>query len=667
MSKKEKIAIEDLFKLKTISRVEWRDNNRIMFEELAMNRAKNDYNSTIFQLTIGDNAVKQFTMGLTKDSNMKMNHSRDKMAFISARSKDEKPQLFILDLSGGEGIKYTSLANGVQGYSWSLDDKKIALIHPVNVEEMQEEDEKAKKEEQKEYDELQLKIEKLKKEEQEKKKTDPRIIKKIVYRKGTTYLTDRYQQIYLLDIESKKVERITSAEANYFSPVLSKDNSKIYATKHIEKGPLNDEALFAIVEIDVKTKKETVLKEYYSYSSSLIISPDGKYLLCQFSRTKEQLSMRNMELAIINLENKAEEWITKEYDNHAFMPKFSADSTKVYFAAHEYEKSAIYVYDISANKIEQIVSGDFMLYDYDIWEDKLALNTSTALDPSVLMLYDIKSKELIELHASNKEWLKDKTLGETIEIRYSSSVPDIQGWIVKPPTFKEKKKYPLIVEIHGGPHATWSPYERSMWFEFQYFAAEDYVIFYCNPKGSSGRGEEFRSVYRDWGETPAKDILTGVDTVMQYPYIDKERLYITGGSYGGYMTAWIIGHDQRFKAAVPQRGVYNLISFWSTTDITNFTFNEMGAFPWDNLELLWKQSPIAYVNNITTPTRIIHSENDFRVPVSQAEELYASLLKLGVEAEFIRYPEEGHELSRSGKPKHRKDRLEKIIEWFNNH
>ena len=667
MSKKERIEIDDLFRIKTISRVEWQNADSIMIEELSMNRSQNDYNSVIYHFEPKSKSLKQYTMGLTKDSSLKLSFTRDKMAFLSNRLPNNKPQLFIMDLSGGEGIKYTSLPNGIISFAWSLDGKKIVLVHSLNMDEMREEDEQEKEDEKKAYNELEEKIKKLTKEEREKQKVEPRIIKKIVYRKGTSYLTDRYQQVYLLDIESKKVKRITSSEANYFSPVLSKDNSKIYACKHLEKGSLNDEAYYALVEIDVKTKAEKEIKRFYSYDPSVVISSNGKYLIHHFSRTKEQLSMRNLELNLINLETREEDWFTENYDNHAFMPKFSTDNQTVYFVSHENEKSVLYAYAIETKEIKKIISSDFMLYSYDVLEDKVALNVSTASDPSVVMVYNMESKELEEIYASNQKWLKDKILAETTEIKYSASVPDIQGWIVKPPNFKEKKKYPLIVEIHGGPHATWSPYERTMWFEFQYFAANDYVIFYCNPKGSSGRGEDFRNVFRDWGETPANDILTGVNQVMNYPFIDKESLYITGGSYGGYMTTWIIGHDQRFKAAVPQRGVYNLISFWSTTDITNFTYNEMGAFPWNNLELLWEQSPIAYVANIKTPTRIVHSENDFRVPISQAEELYASLLKLGVEAEFIRYPEEGHELSRSGKPKRRKDRLEKILEWFNTH
>ncbi|MHA1420188.1 MAG: S9 family peptidase, partial [Candidatus Heimdallarchaeaceae archaeon] len=202
-------------------------------------------------------------------------------------------------------------------------------------------------------------------------------------------------------------------------------------------------------------------------------------------------------------------------------------------------------------------------------------------------------------------------------------------------------------------------------FEFQYFAAQGFVIFYCNPQGSSGRGFDFRYIIANWGTTPANDILMGLDQTVAKGYVDENNLFITGGSYGGYMTAWIIGNDKRFNAAAPQRGVYNLVSFWSTTDITQFTKDESGAFPWEDLDVMWKLSPIAYVDKVQTPTRIFHSENDFRVPIAQGEEYFASLLKLGVTAELIRYPEEGHELSRSGKPKHVKDRLEKIIEWFN--
>ncbi|MHA2256230.1 MAG: S9 family peptidase, partial [Candidatus Heimdallarchaeaceae archaeon] len=212
-----------------------------------------------------------------------------------------------------------------------------------------------------------------------------------------------------------------------------------------------------------------------------------------------------------------------------------------------------------------------------------------------------------------------------------------------------------------------SPHERSMWFEFQYLASQGYVVFYCNPQGSSGRGYDFRYIVANWGVKPADDIMKGVAEVVKKGYIDESNLFITGGSYGGYMTAWLIGNYQRFKAAVPQRGVYNLVSFWSVTDVTRFIKDEIEYFPWEDLNQMWELSPISYVANMKTPTRIIHSENDFRVPIAQAEELFASLIKIGTDAELVRYPEEGHELSRSGKPKHMKDRLEKIVSWFNHY
>jgi dipeptidyl aminopeptidase/acylaminoacyl peptidase len=211
----------------------------------------------------------------------------------------------------------------------------------------------------------------------------------------------------------------------------------------------------------------------------------------------------------------------------------------------------------------------------------------------------------------------------------------------------------------------WSRHEPTMWHEWQMLAARGYVVLACNPRGSDGYGHDFRTALRTrWGEADLPDLIAGVETVLGRGYVDPERLVVTGGSYGGFMTAWVIGHDNRFKAAVAQRGVYDLITFYSTSDIPRLTEWEFDAAPWEDPETLWKYSPLSYVENIHTPLLLIHSENDYRAPIPSAEGLFVALRRLKREVKMVRYPRDGHELSRSGEPKHRVDRLERIAGWF---
>ena len=208
-----------------------------------------------------------------------------------------------------------------------------------------------------------------------------------------------------------------------------------------------------------------------------------------------------------------------------------------------------------------------------------------------------------------------------------------------------------------------------MWHEFQAMAGAGYAVFYCNPRGSDGYGLEFHHSNRgDWGDGPMRDVLAGVDLLAGRDYIDGKRLCLTGGSYAGYLTAWIIGRDHRFAAACAQRGVYNLVSMRNTTDIPFFNDRETGSItPWDDVAALWNMSPISLVPNVQTPLLIEHSEQDYRVPIEQGEQLFQALKLMKKKVKMIRWPREGHELSRAGEPRHRLLRIESIIEWFNEH
>ncbi|MCA9296247.1 MAG: S9 family peptidase, partial [Phycisphaerales bacterium] len=226
---------------------------------------------------------------------------------------------------------------------------------------------------------------------------------------------------------------------------------------------------------------------------------------------------------------------------------------------------------------------------------------------------------------------------------------------------------PVVLEIHGGPMSMWGPGESSMWHEFQWLCGQGFAVVYSNPRGSGGYGEAFqRGNYQNWGEGPAGDVLDALDHALMSEWLDATRLVVTGGSYGGYLTAWIVGNDHRFKAAVSQRGVYDFNTFFGEGNAWQLVQWSMGGFPWEARikPVLQRESPFTYVQRIRTPLLLLHASNDLRTGVSQAEMMYRALKEQGKPVEFVRYPGAGHDLSRNGDPTQRIDRLLRMVEWF---
>lgn len=253
-------------------------------------------------------------------------------------------------------------------------------------------------------------------------------------------------------------------------------------------------------------------------------------------------------------------------------------------------------------------------------------------------------------------------------LRLSTPEPFNAGgpaWLLKPPSFSPERKYPLLLYVHGGPRAM---YGNAFFHEFQVLAARGYIVLAVNPRGSQGYGEKHADAIKgDWGNLDFKDLMAAVDAAARLPYVDAQRLGVCGGSYGGYMTNWIIGHTGRFKAALAERCISSLASFSGTGDFGYENFREFGRHAFEDPERYAKLSPLAYVKNIRTPLLILHSEGDLRCPFEQAEQLYASLKALKREVELLAFPEENHDLSRSGRPDRRLARLEFILRWWETH
>lgn len=295
----------------------------------------------------------------------------------------------------------------------------------------------------------------------------------------------------------------------------------------------------------------------------------------------------------------------------------------------------------------------------------IVCSVTSAANPSVLKVRDARGVRLA--HDLN-EWVKDRNI--VLPVKGEITRPDgltIDYWLMEPSNREVGKKYPLCLEMHGGPSAMWGPGESTMWHEFQLLCSWGYGVVYCNPRGSGGYGYAFqRGNFQDWGDGPGGDVLAAVDQALTKEWVDADRLTITGGSYAGYLTAWVIAHDHRFKAAVAQRGVYDLGTFFGEGNAWRLVQWAFGGNPYESRvrEVIVRNSPFTHVAKIRTPLLIMHSSNDLRTGVSQSEMLYRALKEMNKDVEYVRYPNSGHDLSRTGDPRQRMDRLDRIIEFF---
>jgi dipeptidyl aminopeptidase/acylaminoacyl peptidase len=314
-----------------------------------------------------------------------------------------------------------------------------------------------------------------------------------------------------------------------------------------------------------------------------------------------------------------------------------------------------------------VVGGDREVAAFTVSHDgaRIACVISDPTHPYEVFTIDAAERRLSSENDALLETL-EVAAAEPFQVK-SSDGETVHGWLMKPPGFSEHKRWPLVLEVHGGPEAM---YAWSFMHEFQVLAARGYAVLYTNPRGSKGYGEAFTArIFADWGNQDAADCMAAVDAASQWRWVDPARLGLTGGSYGGFMTAWLVGHTERFRAAVSQRGCYNFVSFYGTSDIGPFFGDYTLGGPVYEREALYRErSPLTYAKQMRTPLLLIHSEQDLRCPIEQAEQLFVQLRRIGkAEVQMVRFPEESHNLSRSGRPDRRIERLERIVGWFDKH
>jgi dipeptidyl aminopeptidase/acylaminoacyl peptidase len=441
-------------------------------------------------------------------------------------------------------------------------------------------------------------------------------------------------------------------------------DSRIYAI-HPDRETDSD-----IWTIDVATKTAKQLLKWDGYSlSTPSYSPDGTTISFSASTIKGRFYAQSL-VATATATGEKPTIITQALDRDAGSSLWSADSKTIYFTAQADGDIPLYSIPAKGGTITKVIGNDSGINDFDLAGDKVVCAITETRNPWEVYQLNVKDpKSLKQITQLNEGWLKERQVVYPKEFWLTR--PDgtkVQYWVMEPIGKKDGTKYPTILNIHGGPSAMWGPGAFSMWHEYQLENAWGYGLVYCNPRGSGGYGDKFkRANFQDWGTGPAGDILGSLDdAIKNHSWIDKDQLFVEGGSYAGYMVAWIVGHDNRFKAANAQRGVYELSTFMGEGNAWRLVPEHFGGYPWEKAtkEILDANSPLTYVDKINTPLLIIHGDQDLRTGVIQSETLYKSLKILNKPVEYIRYPREGHELTRSGNPGRMMDHMLRVIEFF---
>jgi dipeptidyl aminopeptidase/acylaminoacyl peptidase len=540
-----------------------------------------------------------------------------------------------------------------------------------------------------------------------RKSDDPRVIDRLQYKSRTSFSDDYRTHVWLVDVDKPEPRQLTSGPFYDHAITFNPRGDEIAFLSNHEPDPdaNNNSDIFA-VDFGGQVRQLTQTKGC-EYEPTW--SPDGKWIA--YTATKREVTTidsvaEDTHVWLIAAAGGGGRELTAQQDRRAHSPRWSPDSRSILFLAGDRGKTTVFRVGFDARRIDRLSIfyfdgqlgaslgdedsksrpateaafeavplfqiGSFSVADKTFPVTKasgvtesylmpLALTLNDALHPAEVWIGLRSGVPLRRVSAHNDSFRRSvRTIApEEINFRSFDGTP-VQGWLMKPLSFREDRKYPMILSVHGGPHGM-SGWEFNA--AFQTYASRGYAVFYLNPRGSSGYGQKFSDgTLNEWGGGDYKDLMAGVDEALRrYPWIDQGRLGVTGGSYGGFMTNWIITQTPRFKAAVASASVSNLVSFYSTSLYQDLIHAEFGGFPWDNYELLWQWSPLRYVRQAQTPTLFIHGEQDNDVHITQAEEMYMALKRRGVDTVFVRYPREGHGLR---EPRHRVDALERTLAWF---
>ncbi|MFQ5613027.1 MAG: S9 family peptidase [Anaerolineae bacterium] len=665
---KRRITAEDLYDFQLISDPHISpDGRHVVFCLHRVDRKTEKKYANLWLVPTDGGPARQFTFGDQVDSQPRWSPDGAQIAFLSNRDDEKQPQIYLIPFAGGEARRLTDLKGEFGAFQWSPAPDERQLVFTFRKKD----------------------AEAIEREEDEQKKelgiVARRITRVFFKENGLGFLPEERWHLWTLDVSGGQARQLTDGRVyDELEPSWSPDGRHIVFRSNRSPDPDLDPDNIDLFVIPATGGDLRQIETPLGSKSSPTFSPDGRWL-AYFGTEGRGQWWQLTRLWIVPADGSGPaQNLTGAYDFNVsswtindmggsppqMPPTWSKDGRTLYVQVAHHGHTVLKSIGLNGQTppVQTVIEGPGVVgaFSFDREHTRLAYFQAGMKDPGQVWVRRLGAegngpRRLTDVNAA---LLQEIDLGEMEEVWFKGADDnDLQGWILKPPGFDPSQKYPSILEIHGGPRVQ---YGHNFMHEFYYLAAHGYVVYFCNPRGGQGYGEAHsRSIWNNWGTVDYADLMAWADYLARQPYIDPDRMGVTGGSYGGYMTNWIIGHTDRFKAAVTQRCVSNLISMYGSSDF-NWAFqSEFGEEPpWENLENYWRQSPMKYIGHVKTPTLVIHSEQDLRCAIEQGEQVFVALKRLGVETELIRFPDESHELSRGGRTDRRIARLRYIRGWF---